>query len=189
MIMKRFIIATIFSLGMAAEAAACLPEAPTHNSYVFSVFRREAVGSPFRDDMNDWWKRYGGEPESTDEYYYMGNRERLRKIAQKRADGGMTSYMRMLDAYLEISDGVGMDSWDYPTKQELARRDSTLRRILAECGGQQGGKHAGQFALMTIWGATRQTCYTGRQRRRNCPKGCGATCAATSTHARCSTTG
>ena len=150
MIMKRFIIATIFSLGIAAEAAACLPEEPTHNSYVFSVFRREAVGSPFRDDMNDWWKRYGGEPESTDEYYYMGNRERLRKIAQKRADGGMASYMRMLDAYLEISDGVGMDSWDYPTKQELARRDSTLRRILAECGGHEGGKHAGQFALMTM---------------------------------------
>ena len=148
--MKRFIIATIFSLGMAAGAEACAPEKPTHNSYVFSVFRREAVGSPFRDDMNDWWKRYGGEPESTDEYYYMGNRERLRKIAQKRADGGMTSYMRMLDAYLEISDGVGMDSWNYPTKQELARRDSTLRRILAECGGHEGGKHAGQFALMTM---------------------------------------
>ena len=135
---------------MAAGASACLPEKPTHNAYVFSVFRREAVDAPFRDDMNDWWKRYGGEPESTDQAYYENNRERLRETAARHGGGTMAEYMDLLDAYLDVSRGISMDSWDYPTKEELTRRDSTLRRILAECGGHQGGKTAGQFALMTM---------------------------------------
>ena len=135
---------------MAAGASACLPEKPTHNAYVFSVFRREAVDAPFRDDMNDWWKRYGGEPESTDQAYYENNRERLRETAARHGEEAMAEYMDLLDAYLDVSRGISMDSWDYPTKEELTRRDSTLRRILAECGGHQGGKTAGQFALMTM---------------------------------------
>ena len=135
---------------MAAGASACLPEKPTHNAYVFSVFRREAVDAPFRDDMNDWWKRYGGEPESTDQAYYESNRGRLRETAARHGEEAMAEYMDLLDAYLDVSRGISMDSWDYPTKEELARRDSTLRRILAACQGRKGGKHAGQFALMTM---------------------------------------
>ena len=135
---------------MAAGASACLPEKPTHNAYVFSVFRREAVDAPFRDDMNDWWKRYGGEPESTDQAYYESNRGRLRETAARHGGGAMAEYMDLLDAYLDVSRGISMDSWDYPTKEELARRDSTLRRILAACQGRKGGKAAGQFALMTM---------------------------------------
>ena len=135
---------------MAAGASACLPEKPTHNAYVFSVFRREAVDAPFRDDMNDWWKRYGGEPESTDQAYYESNRERLRETAARHGGGAMAEYMDLLDAYLDVSRGISMDSWDYPTKEELAQRDSTLRRILAACQGRKGGKAAGQFALMTM---------------------------------------
>ena len=135
---------------MAAGASACLPEKPTHNAYVFSVFRREAVDAPFRYDMNDWWKRYGGEPESTDQAYYESNRERLRETAARHGEEAMAEYMDLLDAYLDVSRGISMDSWDYPTKEELARRDSMLRRILAACQGRKGGKHAGQFALMTM---------------------------------------
>ncbi len=135
---------------MAAGASACLPEKPTHNAYVFSVFRREAVDAPFRYDMNDWWKRYGGEPESTDQAYYESNRERLRETAARHGEEAMAEYMDLLDAYLDVSRGISMDSWDYPTKEELARRDSTLRRILAACQGRKGGKAAGQFALMTM---------------------------------------
>ena len=135
---------------MAAGASACLSEKPTHNAYVFSVFRREAVDAPFRYDMNDWWKRYGGEPESTDQAYYESNRERLRETAARHGEEAMAEYMDLLDAYLDVSRGISMDSWDYPTKEELARRDSTLRRILAACQGRKGGKAAGQFALMTM---------------------------------------
>ena len=98
--MRRYLITAIFSLTAAAEAMACMPELPSHNSYMFSVFRRDALTSPFREDMNDWWKRYGGEPESTDESYYKYNRERLDSIARRNGDRQMLRYMSLLDAYL-----------------------------------------------------------------------------------------
>ena len=148
--MKRFIIAAAFSLTVAADALACAFEGPTHNAYVFSVFRRERMQSPFREDMNDWWKRYGGEPASRDYSYYEWNHDRLADIARRKGDEAMLTYMRLLDAYLEVSRNVSMDSWDYPTKQELASRDSTLRAILAEAQAYKGRSLRGQFALMTM---------------------------------------
>ena len=127
-----------------------MSEKPTHNSYMFSVFRREAMSSPFREDMNDWWKRYGGQPESTDYSYYQYNRERLDSIARRHGDRQMLSYMRLLDAYLDVSDKISMDSWDYPTKEELASRDSTLRALLDACEDYKGGRMDEQYALMTM---------------------------------------
>ena len=64
--MKRFITALAFSLAGIAGATACAPERPTHNAYVFSVYRREAMRSPFAARMNDYWKTYAGRPESAD---------------------------------------------------------------------------------------------------------------------------
>lgn len=148
--MKRYLVTAIFSLALGAGSQACVSEKPTHNSYMFSVFRREAMSSPFREDMNDWWKRYGGQPESTDYSYYQYNRERLDSIARRHGDRQMLSYMRLLDAYLDVSDKISMDSWDYPTKEELASRDSTLRALLDACEEYKGGRMDKQYALMTM---------------------------------------
>ena len=148
--MKRYLVTAIFSLALGAGSQACVSEKPTHNSYMFSVFRREAMSSPFREDMNDWWKRYGGQPESTDYSYYQYNRERLDSIARRHGDRQMLSYMRLLDAYLDVSDKISMDSWDYPTKEELASRDSTLRALLDACEDYKGGRMDEQYALMTM---------------------------------------
>ena len=62
--MKKFIIATIISLLPLADALACAPERPTHNAYMFSVFRRERMSSPFAEDMNNWWKAYADDLKS-----------------------------------------------------------------------------------------------------------------------------
>lgn len=148
--MRRYIIAAIFSLAFTAGATACAPERPTHNAYVFSVFSRESMEPPFREEMNNWWKRYGGEPESADGTYYETNRDAIRARAERQGDKGMLAYMRLLDAYLDVSRSVSMDSWDYPTRQELARRDSTLRQILAEASAHKGRRNREQFALMTM---------------------------------------
>lgn len=148
--MKRFLTALIISLSLSAEAPACAPEAPTHNAYVFSVFRRETMNSPFTTDMNDWWKRYGGEPQSDSYAYYEANRDRLRSLAESRDDRPMLDYMRMLDAYLDVCDNISMDSWNYPTKEELASRDSTMHSILKEAQAYKGRHGREQFALMTM---------------------------------------
>ena len=148
--MKRFLTAIAISIFVAADAPACMPERPTHNAYMFSVFRREAMSPPFREAMNSWWKRYGGEPQSDDANYYENNADRLRKAAERRGDRQMLDYMRWLDAYLDVCRGIGMDKWDYPTKQELASRDSTLRLMLDAAQAYRGGVMREQYALLAM---------------------------------------
>ena len=148
--MKRFIIATIISAGFIADAMACAPERPTHNAYMFSVFRRERMRSPFAEDMNNWWKAYADDLKSRETEYYRINADTLRAIAGRKGDKQMLEYMRWLDAYLKVSEGVSMDSWNYPTREELASRDSTLRLMLAAAQAYKGRRMREQFALLTM---------------------------------------
>ena len=148
--MRKFIIATIISLLPLADAVACAPERPTHNAYMFSVFRRERMQSPFAEDMNNWWKAYADNLKSQDAEYYRWNADTLRAIATRKGDKDMLEYMRWLDAYLKVSDGVSMDSWDYPTKEELATRDSTLHAMLDAAQAYKGRRMREQFALLTM---------------------------------------
>lgn len=148
--MKKFIIATIISLVPLADAVACAPERPTHNAYMFSVFRRERMLSPFAEDMNNWWKAYADDLKSRETEYYRWNADTIRAIATRKGDKEMLEYMRWLDAYLKVSDGVSMDFWDYPTKEELAARDSTLHAMLAAAQAYKGRRMREQFALLTM---------------------------------------
>lgn len=148
--MKRFLTALIICLSVAAETPACILEAPTHNAYVFSVFNRESMNSPFAADMNGWWKRYGGEPQSDSYAYYEANRDYLRNIAKLKGDRPMLDYMRMLDAYLEVCGIIRRNSWNYPTKEELVSCDSILHSILKEAQAYKGRHGREQFALMTM---------------------------------------
>ena len=148
--MKRFITALAFSLAGIAGATACAPERPTHNAYVFSVYRREAMRSPFAARMNDYWKTYAGRPESADPDFYRNNGDLLRRAARRRGDRQMTAYMDRLDAYLQVSDALSLDAWDYPTRQELAARDSTLRSLLAAATAYKGRRLAPHYALLAM---------------------------------------
>lgn len=148
--MKKFIIATIISLLPLADALACAPERPTHNAYMFSVFRRERMRSPFAEDMNNWWKAYADDLKSRETEYYRWYADTLRAIAGRNGDKDMLEYMRRLDAYLKVSDGVSTDSWNYPTREELVARDSTLHAMLAAAQAYKGRRMREQFALLTM---------------------------------------
>ena len=93
--MKRFITALAFSLAGIAGATACAPERPTHNAYVFSVYRREAMRSPFAARMNDYWKTYAGRPESADPDFYRNNGDLLRRALPSKG--------RFKDFYVELT--------------------------------------------------------------------------------------
>lgn len=150
MTMKRFIIAALISLVPLADALACAPERPTHNAYMFSVFRRERMRSPFAEDMNNWWKAYADDLTSRETEYYRWNADTLRAIATRKGDKDMLEYMRWLDVYLKMSDYVTSDSWNYPTREELASRDSTLHAMLAAAQAYKGRRMREQFALLTM---------------------------------------
>ena len=150
MTMRKFIIAALISLVPLADALACAPERPTHNAYMFSVFRRERMQSPFAEDMNNWWKAYADDLTSRETEYYRWNADTLRAIATRKGDKEMLEYMRWLDVYLKMSDYVTSDSWNYPTKEELASRDSTLRAMLDAAQAYKGRRMREQFALLAM---------------------------------------
>lgn len=148
--MKKFLIAILIGAAAATDVSACGPELPTHNSYVFSVFRRESMSSPFREDMNAWWKRYAGEPESDAYDYYGMYADKIRAKAESLGDSQMLDYMHWLDGYLEVCRDLSTDSWTYPTKEELAARDSMLHLILSKAQAYKGRKMRAQYALLTM---------------------------------------
>ena len=84
MTMRKFIIAALISFVPLADAMACAPERPTHNAYMFSVFRRERMRSPFAEDMNNWWKAYADDLKSRETEYYRWNADPPR---HRRAQG------------------------------------------------------------------------------------------------------
>lgn len=127
--MKKFIFVSLFAFALCADAWACISEAPTHNNYMFSVFRRESMDSPFREDINAYWKRYAGDMSDTSTDYYRWNRDKIDAAARSRGDVLMQRYMKLLDSYLQVCDEVSYDSWDYPTKEQLTKRKSTLNSI------------------------------------------------------------
>lgn len=148
--MKKFIYVSLIALSFCSDTWACISEAPTHNSYMFSVFRRESMKSPFSSAMNDFWKNYADDRLSTDMEYYAWNHDRIDSIARSRVDVKMRRYMKLLDRYLEISSQIAPDSWDYPTKEDLARRQSTLLSILKNATADMSAGMKEQNALLVM---------------------------------------
>lgn len=128
--MKKFIFVSLFALALCADAWACVSEAPTHNNYMFSVFRRESMELPFSSGINSYWKNYAGDPSDNSPQYYKWYHDRIDSVARSRGDAAMLKYMQLLDRYLRVCDEVSLDSWEYPTMGQLVKRKSTLQYIL-----------------------------------------------------------
>lgn len=127
--MKKFIFVSLFALALCADAWACISEAPTHNNYMFSVFRRESMELPFSSGINSYWKNYAGDPSDNSPQYYKWYHDRIDSVARSRGDVAMQKYMQLLDRYLTVCDEVSLDAWEYPTLAQIVKRKSTLQYI------------------------------------------------------------
>lgn len=127
--MRKFIFVSLFALSLCGDAWACVSEAPTHNSYVFSVFRRESMELPFSSGINSYWKNYAGDPSDNSPQYYKWYHDRIDSVARSRGDVAMQKYMQLLDRYLTVCDEVSLDAWEYPTLAQIVKRKSTLQYI------------------------------------------------------------
>lgn len=60
--MKRFLICSLIAALPIVDAAACVAEGPTHNRYMFSVYRHNALtdGPAFLYDIDRYWQTYTG---------------------------------------------------------------------------------------------------------------------------------
>lgn len=150
--MRRFLIYSLLALLPFAHAKACISEGHLHNSYMFSVFHRNALtyGPAYLYSIDRYWQSYTGNDGPSGTTYYKWNREEIMKTASSKGDREMMAYLTLLNRYINISEAYADDAWDYPTKQELASRRSTLSGILAASKAYRGARLRAQYVLLQM---------------------------------------
>ena len=141
--MKRFLVISILALMVTGSASACGGEA-VRNFYLFSVFRREMMENDlFKPDIDKYWSAYtNGKADS-----YQWNEEEIMNIAKGKKDTEMVSYLTQLANYMEISRQLG-ETWDYPTKEQLAQRRVTINTMRTKAQAYKGTRLKPQWVLL-----------------------------------------
>ncbi len=143
--MKRFLVISIMALMLSVEGFACIG-IDTHNYYLFSVFNREKMGqSLFTERLDAFWKNYTNG--LVDEWRWHD--KEIYAYAQQKGDKDMVAYLDELKKYLDISDQM-QETWDYPTKEQLAERKQTLQNMIVKADAHRNGKMGVQWRLLRM---------------------------------------
>jgi len=124
--MKKFIIIsllTVVSLPMLACAGI-----GTFNYYLFNLYDNDDFAYRMERITTNNWKVYMGLGE--DDWFWFSE-EKVTEVAKQKNDALMQSYVHQLARYLQVCSDVQGDQWNYPTKEELAKRRTTLEAIRA----------------------------------------------------------
>ena len=145
-------IYSLFAALPLVEAGACVSEGPTHNNYMFSVFHRNALtdGPAYLYAIDRYWQSYTGNDAPKGVGFYKWNKEEIMDKARSKGDREMMAYLALLNRYLATCEAYATDAWDYPTKQELASRRSTLSGILAASKAYRGARLRAQYVLLQM---------------------------------------
>ena len=142
--MKRFIITNLLS-AVAIGMMAC-SWVDTHNYYLFSVCSHEEFSDRCNKLTLQNWRAYMG----LDEEYYYFDADQVVESAQRQGDALMVSYVRQLQKYLKCASEAQQDTWDYPTKAQLADRSRRLLAIRAYAQGKLKTRLRSQHALLLM---------------------------------------
>ena len=143
--MKRLLVISIMALMLSVEGFACAGMG-THNYYLFSVFNRETMGqSLFTERLDAFWKNYTNG--LVDEWRWHD--KEIYAYAQQKGDKDMVAYLDELKKYLDISDQL-QETWDYPTKEQLAERKQTLQNMIVKADAHRNGKMGVQWRLLRM---------------------------------------
>lgn len=136
---------SIMALMLSVEGFACAGMG-THNYYLFSVFNREKMGqSLFTERLDAFWKNYTNG--LVDEWRWHD--KEIYAYAQQKGDKDMVVYLDELKKYLDISDQM-QETWDYPTKEQLAERKQTLQNMIVKADAHRNGKMGVQWRLLRM---------------------------------------
>ena len=156
--MRKFIIAAVLLAVLpTGNMQACLSEGPTHNKYMFSVFRRDAMDGPaYLADINQYWIDYCKGRIAADDYdrtgytFYNNHRSEVLKVAQAKGDQAMAAYLKLLNRYIDVCDLFTVDRWSYPTKEQLATRKQKALAILNAAKAYRGTQLRQQYTLLQM---------------------------------------
>ncbi len=140
--MKRSILISLLAV-LALPMMAC-GWYGTDNIYLFHVYDSEEFSERVDKVTRNNWLAYLGLQQ---DYYYF-DADEIIKAARQKGDALMVSYVQNLEKYLKVCNDVRNDHWDYPTKEQLAQRNQTLRAIQTYALSKVKTKLRSQHALL-----------------------------------------
>lgn len=141
--MKKFIITSLLAVS-AIPVLACMGIG-TNNYYLFNAYVKDDFSNRMQEVCNNNWKAYLGIGE--DQWFYF-NAEEVEKAALQKDDALMASYVRHLARYLECASEVSAEAWDYPTQEQLAKREQALKGIRVYAFSKLKTRLRSQHALL-----------------------------------------
>jgi len=132
-------------MAMATKAIAC-SGIDTHNWYLFTVVQNSWFSSDIQRQFLDNWCAYIGDSDTM----YTFNAEKAADAARRKGDRLMLSYLDYLERYLEQAEMVMVESWDYPTKQDLNDQRRELSEIRDYAMSQIQSRLRSQHALLAM---------------------------------------
>ena len=124
--MKKFIIISLLTV-VSLPLLACAGIG-TYNYYLFNLYDNDEFAYRMERITTNNWKVYMGLGE--DDWFWFSE-EKVTEVAKQKNDALMQSYVHQLARYLQVCNDVQGDQWNYPTKEELAKRRTTLEAIRA----------------------------------------------------------
>ncbi len=142
--MKKFIVISLFCV-FSMPMMACLWW-DTTNPYLFSMYEQNNFKNRVGDICNDNWKAYLG---STEAYFWF-NADDAIKVARKKGDVLMVSYLQNLKKYLNCVDIEQRKQyeWNYPTPQDINAQKRDLIAVRTYALGKTKTKLRSQHALL-----------------------------------------
>ena len=141
--MKRFIITNLLAV-ITLPMLACAGGWTT-NYYLFSVYENEDFSNRMDEITRNNWKAYLG---LADDQYYWFRADDIIKAAQAKNDALMVSYVQNLEKYLDCARQVSYETWEYPTKEELAQRKQILLSVQTYAQSKLKTRLRSQHALL-----------------------------------------
>ena len=150
--MKRFLICSLIAALPFTNSTACVSEGPTHNRYMFSVYRHNALtdGPAFLYDIDRYWQMYTGNDGPSGVGFYKWNRDEIMSTARKKNDTAMMAYLTLFNRYFKTCEAYTGDAWNYPTKQQMAQRQKSFQNVLAAAKAYRGTALRPQYVLLQM---------------------------------------
>ena len=140
--MKRFIIISLLATTVLPSFACA--GGGTDNYYLFCVCDKQEFTRRVNALTDKNWQVYLGD---TKDYFWF-NADDVIQAAQQKGDLLMVSYVKNLKQYLACADEVASEQWDYPSKEQLAKRRQTLLNVQRYAFSKIRTKLRSQHALL-----------------------------------------
>jgi len=127
---------------------------------MFSIFNASYYGMSFEDRIIEFWKRYTYEKRSPQQLmqsnsgvctfsdlFFGNNCQYLMTVARRKGDKEMQNYLHQLVLYTHSGANI-YDTWEYPTREQLATRNQTLTTIARYARSKFNTRLFPQYALL-----------------------------------------